>query len=80
MRLDELNDILGLDLPEDKEEETIAGFLIDLTGKIPPVGEEIEFHGHLSKITQATDRRIVRLEITGPAVDERQKKAGMSGE
>ena len=77
MRLDELNDILGLDLPEDKEEETIAGFLIDLTGKIPPVGEEIEFHGHLSKITQATDRRIVRLEITGPAVDEKLKKNEM---
>ena len=80
MRLDELNDILGLDLPEDKEEETIAGFLIDLEGKIPPVGDEIEFQGHLFKITQATDRRIVRLEITGPAVDERQKQAGKSEE
>ncbi|MEA1928999.1 MAG: hemolysin family protein [Candidatus Auribacterota bacterium] len=80
MRLDEINDILGLDLPEDKEEETIAGFLIDLIGKIPVVGEKIEFQGHFFKIIQATDRRIVRLELTGPAVDERQKKSETSGE
>lgn len=73
MRIDELNGILGLDLPEDKEEETIAGFLIDLTGKIPPVGEKIESHGHLFEITQATDRRIVRLEIIGPEVNKREK-------
>ena len=80
MRLDELNDILGMDLPEDKEEETIAGFLIDLIGKIPPVGEKIEYNGHFFMITQATDRRIVRLEITGPSVDERQRKNGIEGE
>lgn len=73
--LDELNDILGLDLPEDQEEETIAGFLINLLGKIPTVGEKIKFNGNLFSITQTTDRRIVRLEITGPAVTERQKKA-----
>jgi magnesium and cobalt exporter, CNNM family len=79
MRLDELNDILGMDLPEDKEEETIAGFLIDLIGKIPPVGEKIESHGHFFMITQATDRRIVRLEITGPTVIERQNKREMAG-
>jgi len=77
MRLDELNDILGMEIPEDKEEETIAGFLIDLIGKIPPVGEKIEYGSHSFTITQATDRRIVRLEITGPAVDERQKKKGI---
>ncbi len=71
MRLDELNDILGLDLPEDKEEETIAGFLIDLLGKIPDAGEKIDYNGHLFTITQATDRRIVRLEINGPAVDKK---------
>lgn len=80
MRLDELNDILGMDLPEDKEEETIAGYLIDLIGKIPLVGEKIESNGHFFNITQATDRRIVRLEITGPAVDNRRKKNIMDGE
>ncbi len=72
MRLDELNDVLGLDLPEDKEEETIAGFLIDLLGKIPAAGEKIKYNKYLFTITQATDRRVVRLEISGPAVDERR--------
>ncbi|MFH1039208.1 MAG: hemolysin family protein [PVC group bacterium] len=72
MRLDDLNDILDLSLPEDKEEETVAGFLIDQLGKIPAAGEQISYHGHLFTITQATDRRLVRLEIRGPAVEKRR--------
>ncbi|MDP8214683.1 MAG: hemolysin family protein [Candidatus Euphemobacter frigidus] len=80
MRLDELNDILNLDLPEDKEEETIAGFLIDLLGKIPSAGEKINYGDHLFTITQATDRRVVRLEITGPAVEERRNKIEKGGD
>ncbi len=70
MRLDEVNDLLPLDLPEDREEETIAGFLIDQLGKIPVAGEERSYHGHLFRITQVTDRRVVRLEIRGPAVEK----------
>lgn len=66
MRIDELNEILKLSLPEEEEEETIAGFIIDLLGKIPAIGEKISYQDHLFTITQATDRRIVRLEITGP--------------
>jgi putative hemolysin len=72
MRIDELNEVLNLNLPEE-ETETIAGFLIDLIGKIPAVGEKISYHGHLYSVTQVTDRRVVKLEIRGPAV---KKKAG----
>lgn len=68
MRLDELNDALELDLPEDREEETIAGFVIDLLGRIPAPGEKVGYGDYQFKVTQATDRRVVRLEISGPGI------------
>ncbi len=71
MRLDELNEKLTLNLPEDNEEETLAGFIIDLLGKIPDQGEKVSYQEHLFTIIQVTDRRIVRLEIRGPAVTAR---------
>lgn len=71
MRLDELNEKLTLNLPEDNEEETIAGFIIDLLGKIPERGEKVSYREHIFSVVQVTDRRIVRLEIRGPAVTAR---------
>ncbi len=68
MRLDELNDALGLNLPEDREEETVAGFLIDLLGRIPAADEKVTWRDYRFKIIQATDRRVVRLEISGPGI------------
>ena len=50
MRLDELNDALGLGLPEDREEETIAGFVIDLLGRIPASGETAVWRDYHFKI------------------------------
>ena len=66
MRLDELNDALDIGLPEDREEETIAGFVLDLMGRIPAPGELVTWGDYRFKVTQATDRRVVRLEISGP--------------
>ncbi|KQC15290.1 MAG: hypothetical protein APR56_02125, partial [Methanosaeta sp. SDB] len=71
MRLDELNDALGLGLPEDREEETIAGFVIDLLGRIPAAGEKVVWRDYQMLVTQATDRRVVRLEIRGPGLAPR---------
>ncbi|MDP8236271.1 MAG: hemolysin family protein [Candidatus Erginobacter occultus] len=70
MRLDELNDALELGLPEDREEETIAGFVIDILGRIPAVGERADYGDYRFKVTQATDRRLVRLEISGPGIPQ----------
>ena len=74
MRIDELNEKLSLNLPEEEEEETIAGFIIGLLGNIPSPGEEVRYAGHLFTVTQATDRRIDRLEIRGPAVIAKSRR------
>jgi len=68
MRLDELNEALELGLPEDREEETIAGFVIDILGRIPAAGERADYGDYRFKVIQATDRRLVRLEISGPGI------------
>ena len=68
--LDELNEELGLDLREEREEETVAGFVIDILERIPKAGDRLSYAGHEFLVTQATDRRLVRLEIRGPAVDQ----------
>ena len=74
LRIDELNEKLNLNLPEEEEEETIAGFIIGLLGSIPAPGAKVEYAGHQFRVTQATDRRIVRLEIRGPAVTAESRK------
>lgn len=73
MRVDELNKVLGLELPEE-ESETIAGFITDLLGKIPDIREKIKHGENFFTVTRATDRRIIRLEIGGPVVAEKIAK------
>jgi len=78
MRIDELNEVLNLNLPEEEEEETIAGFIIDLLGSIPQPGEKISYNEHTYTVTEATDRRIVRIEISGPAVREKSRQENLN--
>jgi len=80
MGLDELNEELGLRLPEDHEEETIAGFLLDLLGRIPAPGDRVNYAGHEFVVIQATDRRLVRLEIRGPSVEKALRRRSRDGE
>ncbi|HOO76960.1 MAG TPA: hemolysin family protein [bacterium] len=76
MRIDEINEILGLNLPEENEEETIAGFVIDLLGTIPSPGDRVSFDGHEFTVSKATDRQVLRLEIKGPAVSRLANRPG----
>jgi len=53
---------LGADLPEGKW-RTAAGMVIGRAGRIPRVGDVIQVPGFTFKITAATRRRVVRLEV-----------------
>jgi putative hemolysin len=41
VRIDELNEELNVDLPEDKDYDTVGGFLFSEMGKVPAAGEEL---------------------------------------
>ncbi|MDR2756639.1 MAG: hemolysin family protein [Planctomycetaceae bacterium] len=67
VRIDELNETLGLDLPEEEDYDTIAGFIFSTLGHVPDVGETVDFE-HESKLSrftviEATRRRIEKIRI-----------------
>jgi len=43
VNIDEVNEMLGIDLPEGEEFETLAGFVFNRAGRLVEEGEEIEF-------------------------------------
>ena len=74
MRIDQLNDELDIELPEDEDFETIGGFVFSHMGKIPTVGETCEHENIAIRVLAADPRRILRLRlhipISGPKGDK----------
>jgi len=63
IHVDELNEFMGLELPENDSYETIAGFLFTRWGRIPSVGERLCFENLNFEIIEADERRIKRIRI-----------------
>lgn len=61
--LDDINDALELELPEDEEYDTIAGFMLAQLGHVPSVGERIETHGVTITASEVSETQIIRLSI-----------------
>ncbi|MEA2550628.1 MAG: magnesium and cobalt exporter, family, partial [Actinomycetota bacterium] len=64
--IDDVNELLGTELP-DEEWDTIAGFVLDVFGKIPDDGEEVGYQGMTFKAERVQGRRIATILITLPA-------------
>ncbi|WP_437201786.1 hemolysin family protein [Planctomicrobium sp. SH664] len=63
LHLDELNDLFDLSLPEDRDFDTIGGLVFSELGRVPKQGEEIEWQGVKIKVVEATDRKLIWLEM-----------------
>ena len=63
MHVDEVNDELHLQLPEDEDYETIGGFVCSRMGKIPTVGEIIQHRNVAIEVIGAEPRRVTRLRL-----------------
>jgi len=63
VHIDELNDALGVDLPEDDGYETVGGFVLSRLGCIPKAGESLEHNRLRITVLEAEERRITRLKI-----------------
>lgn len=64
MRIDELNHELGLNVPEAQDYETVAGFLLDLIGRLPKQDEEILWDGIRFKVVEMKGPRIEEVQVT----------------
>jgi putative hemolysin len=69
-RVSDVNHELGLELPEDEDFETLAGFVLAELGRFPRKGERFERDGIAFVIADATDRRVVKVELRLPAALE----------
>jgi CBS domain containing-hemolysin-like protein len=61
--VDDVNELLEVDLP-DEEWDTLAGLVLDLFGRIPNSGEEMDFQGLSFKAEEVNGRRISTVVIT----------------
>ncbi len=63
VHLDEVNRRLGIFLPEDKDFDTLGGFIFHELGRIPEVGEEVTYGDVRFRILDAGRRRIDRVAV-----------------
>jgi len=61
--VDELNDEMGLELPEDEDYDTVAGLVFSQLGYIPKKGETLETRGAKFTVLAADERKITRLRV-----------------
>jgi len=62
--IDEINEQMSLDLPEDSDFDTIAGYVFHALGRVPAAGESVMFQDNVRiTVLEATRRRIERVRI-----------------
>ena len=64
MTVHDANEELDINLPEDEDYETIAGFVLSRLGRIPEPGEAITYDGLRIAVTKVEGNRIEEVTIT----------------
>lgn len=63
VHVDEINELLPVDLPEDGDYDTVGGFLLSELGRVPKAGEMHEYQQAMFTVIEASDRAINRVRI-----------------
>ncbi|MBL7221708.1 MAG: CBS domain-containing protein, partial [Phycisphaerae bacterium] len=63
MYIDDLNDALDLEIPEDAGYDTVAGLVFSELGYIPRVDETLRAYGADFAVLAADERKITRLRV-----------------
>lgn len=61
--IDDVNDRLGVEIPNDEEVDTLGGFVFSLMGRVPVEGEEADWENLRFTVLQADKRQIKRLQV-----------------
>ena len=70
MSIDDLNEQMELDLPEEEDYETIGGFVFGLFGRQPEEGESIDYHGVEFVVEKTDGGRVHKIRVTKPCQPE----------
>ncbi len=73
LRVDEVNQELGLDIPGGEEYETVAGYLLYRLRRIPEEGEKYSAHGLTFTITEMKGPKIVRIRIDKHKIENKEE-------
>ncbi len=68
LAIDRVSEALGVELPEG-EYDTLSGFLYELFGRIPGVGESVEWGSWRFVVERADQRRVERVRVEPVAVE-----------
>jgi CBS domain containing-hemolysin-like protein len=72
-RIDEINERLGIELPEDSDFTTIGGFVFSELGRVPVSGESLTWQDRVEiQVLEASKRRIERVRIERLGDDQRE--------
>lgn len=66
MPADEMGETLGITLPEHRDYETVAGFVLSLIRHIPSTGESVTAHGWRFEVVDLDGRRIDKVLASRP--------------
>ena len=61
--VDDINDILGINLPEDEDYESLGGYLYDIFGEVPEIGDKKKSIGLSFTILSVSKQRIGWVKI-----------------
>ena len=73
MHVDEVNEALGVDLPEDDDYDTVGGFMMARFARVPLKGQELRHNGVLVRVLESDKRRVHRVlvqRLDGEGPDE----------
>jgi CBS domain containing-hemolysin-like protein len=66
VHIDDLNDALSLELPEDEDYDTVGGFVFATLGHVPEAGESFEAHDVKVTVTAAEKTKVLRVRLERP--------------
>ncbi|MWG36262.1 hemolysin family protein [Halomarina oriensis] len=64
VNIDEVNEALGIDLPEGEEFETIAGFVFNRAGRLVEQGESFDYENVTLRAERVENTRVQRVRVT----------------
>ena len=63
--IEEINEMMGFDLPEEEDFDTIGGFVFSEFGRVPTAGESITWNDAVQiTVLDATRRRVNRVRLS----------------
>ncbi|MFH0809386.1 MAG: hemolysin family protein [Pseudomonadota bacterium] len=70
LSVEEFNERMGTNLPEDEGYDTMGGFLLHTFGRMPTPGEETVFEGRAFRVSRIKGTRVLEIELREPGSEQ----------